>query len=198
MGKCRLDDISKSVNREMTVREKTQLLDILSLTETYMDTLANYISPSGQASDVYDPPAKEDIEYQAHFAASASLACETVLDLKRHVDISEVVHLDPTRYSIGGQTIADLSSSTVGRYKSTRTPEAVNDACTKYKLEPRVDTQTGRGCRDARIINDDIEIVSELVKRRDEYMYRVGLRSKSDALSKSKKEKEKMKVTKQD
>lgn len=143
-------------------QEKQELLDLLSLTEIMMDTLATRLPPVGD----YSPPKPVTLDFKANFISAASIASELIL--KRNVDMSEVEHLVPTAKASEGRCLADLSTSIWdGR---GRTAKAVDDACSKYGIVDYKCHNTSLFGKDRRVINVRHPIVSELGKRREEYM----------------------------
>jgi hypothetical protein len=150
----------------LTKSQKEESLHILSLTEIRMDTLATHLSLSG-----YDPPKEDTLDFAANFVSAASIASGLVL--KRPVTVWDVQHLIPTQrqYPSANGTCLDLSTSMFD-IEGSRSSVAVDIAATKYRIDDYECFNTSILARDARVIDVNHPIVSELVKRRDDYVAR--------------------------
>jgi hypothetical protein len=99
----------------------------------------------------------------------------------------DVQHLVPTQrqYPFANGAFLDLSTSMFNVEKS-RSSVAVDIAAAKYRIGEYECFNTSILARDARVINVNHEIISELVKRRDDYMRNKSRTSQSLPRSKIK------------
>jgi hypothetical protein len=122
-----------------------------------MDTLATHLTQS--------QPESGTIDFTANFVSAASIASEIVLGEKSWSWKYNILYLHND-----GETVIDLSASLFD-VEGSRTSRAIDIATDKYDLIGSFECfNTTVLARDKRVIDANHPLVSELVKRRDDFM----------------------------
>ena len=170
----------------LSEQDQSDWLDILSLTEIGVDTLATYFpTPTTGTADCNS--------FKANFVSAISIACERVLSKNGQIPIvvpaGDMENLVPAAPSLSWifrnmneneneneNVICDLSVGFSRRYSQTRTSRAIDLASDIYGYDHECFNSGFLGLeRDKRVLAVGNPLINELVDRRDTYLSSTGM-----------------------